>query len=162
MQDQDPYSKLRPAPPTSPDELCRCTVATPTVLRSVLGFNPIACAVCNLEVRPETVPVPVELVEQLASWASFHDCFYRLWLDSGEFELWARDQLSNPQSPVNTRGLVLRGVLEVTRRTYYWWFQDTGEDFFQPLTVCPRCSSPLADRGLVGLVCDQCSILVAN
>lgn len=47
------------------------------------------------------------------------------------------------------------------RRCYYWWFQDTGADDFVPLSKCPACDSPLAGRA-PRLVCEACSIMVAN
>ena len=126
----DRYEKLRPAPPTPSDELCSCREFPPLLLRSVLSSNPVACARCNLEVEPESLSMSSGLVDALAYWRSYHDCFYLLWLDSGEFEAWALAQLSDPRSPVNAKGLALRAVMDGVRRTYYWWFQDTGaEDF---------------------------------
>jgi hypothetical protein len=159
---RDPYWKLRPPEATPPEELCQCSGEPPLLLRSVLGFNPLACAACNREVPPEKISLPPELAEPLAFWGSFHDCFFRLWLDSREFEAWAAAELSDPASPVNRRGLALRERLEPVRRTYYWWFQDPGAESFRPLSECPRCSASLLVRGLVGLVCEECSILVAN
>ena len=160
--DRDPYWKLRPPEPTSAEDLCQCTDAPPLVLRSVLGSNPLGCAVCNGEVAPEKIGLPPELAEPLAFWGSFHDCFFRLWLDSAEFESWAETQLSDPESPVNRRGLALRECLDAVRRTYFSWFQASGAESFRAISECPRCSSPLSERGLVGPVCDQCSILVAS
>jgi predicted nucleic acid-binding Zn ribbon protein len=103
-----------------------------------------------------------QLAEALATWRSFHDCFYKLWLDSGEFEEWARLQLCDPHSPVNARALSLRSELDQVHRTYYWWFQAVGADDFKPLDSCPICRGKLVDVDLVGLVCDTCSVLVAN
>jgi len=158
----DPYSLLRPAPSTRPDELCACDGSPPLLLRSVLGPNPIACARCNLEVPPERLGISAGLAESLARWRTFFDCFYLLWLDSGEFEAWARRELSDPQSPVNQRGLALRAEVEQLRRTYYWWFQDVGADDFRALDHCPVCGNSVSTVGLVGLVCEACSVLVAN
>jgi predicted nucleic acid-binding Zn ribbon protein len=116
-----------------------------------------------LELRPEALAPSAELVDNLASWRDFYGAFYALWLDSAEFETWARSQLADPTGPVNMRGLSLRSQLESNhRKTYYWWFQDTGTDDFEALVACPVCRSCLVDRGLVGLVCDACSVLVAN
>ena len=162
LAEVDPYALLRPAPPTAPDELCVCEGSPPLLLRSDLGPNPMACAKCNLEVAPERLGLSSGLAEALAHWRSFHDCFYLLWLDSGEFEEWARGELSNPQSPVNARGLALRVELEELRRSYYWWFQDVGVDDFLPLHHCPNCRHDLSEVQLVGLVCEGCSVLVGN
>lgn len=162
MSDIDPYWKLRPPPPTPADELCSCSELRCILLRGTFAENPLACAQCNLEVLPERLALPPQLADDLATWRSFHNCFYLLWLDSGEFEAWARAQLSDPQSPVNLRGRSVRAELDRVRRAYYWWFQDTGAEDFVPPTSCPICSAALADTGLVGTVCETCFVLVAN
>jgi ribosomal protein S27AE len=161
MSDSDPYWKLRPMPPTPEDEICACTSSPPVVLQPHLSPNPLSCLVCNLEVPPERIGFSSALAEALAFWRTFHDCFYHLWLDSGEFESWARAQLETPESPVNTRGLRLVAELNRSRRAYYWWFQDSGVETFQPATHCPRCATPLASAGQRWL-CESCSIVVAN
>ena len=162
MSETDPYWKLRPGPSTPPDELCSCAELPSILLRSAFGENPLACAQCNLEVLPERLGLPAQLADDLATWRSFHNCFYLLWLDSGEFEAWAHAQLSDPKSPVNSRGLSLRAELDLVRRAYYWWFQDVGGEDFVPLTACPICSQALTDTGLVGAICETCSVLVAS
>jgi len=81
------------------------------------------------------------MVDALASWRDFHDSFYHLWLDSGEFEDWAAAQLRDPSSPVNTRGLDLARRLSIYHRCYLWWFQDEGAPDWIPPTRCPRCSA---------------------
>lgn len=160
--DSDADWKLRAPRATPPEELCSCEGCPPLLLRSLLGFNPLGCAACNLEVPPERLGISPELAEALAAWRSFHDCFYLLWLDSRDFEDWARNELSNPQSPVNSRGLSLRAQLERVRHAYYLWFQDAGAAGFMPLTSCPACGSRLQEAKLVGSVCESCGILVAN
>jgi hypothetical protein len=126
---------------------------------SRLGPNPIACARCNREVAPERLQLPAALADAVADWRGFHDCFYLLWLDSGEYEDWSLRILSNPTSPVNTRGLSLRAELDLLRRTYFGWFRETATATVEPLSVCPVCSRVLEDRGLVGRVCERCSVL---
>src|SRR6188768_378604 len=116
----DPYEKLRPPPPTPEDELCSCVGSPPIVLQAHLSSNPISCADCNLEVPPEHVGFSEAIAEQIAYWRTFHDCFYMLWLYSGEFEDCAKAQLENPISAVNMRGLELVSDLNTLRRTYYW------------------------------------------
>jgi hypothetical protein len=160
--ESDAHRKLRPQQATPPEERCSCEGCPPLLLRSTLGPNPLSCAACNLEVLPERLGISSELAEALATWRSFHDCFYLLWLDSGEFEDWAWNELSNPRSPVNSRGLSLRAQLEQVRHAYYWWFQEVGGAGFMPLTNCPVCGSRLLDAKLVGNVCESCGILVAN
>src|SRR3989442_641341 len=161
MNLEDPYWKLRPPPPHPLDEICGCPGAPPVVLSPALSCNPIRCADCNLEVPPERLGFSEELAEELAFWTTFHDAFYHLWLDSGEFESWAKSQLSDVASPVSVRGLELCRKLNEIRNCYYWWFQDTADDDFKPMVNCPRCAASLAERKN-RLVCESCKILVAN
>jgi len=95
----DPFWKLRPPPPTPPEELCSCARTSSVVLQSRLGSNPLACLRCNGEVAPERVGFTAALAEELAFWRDFHDAFYTLWLDSGEFEDWARALSRTPEVP---------------------------------------------------------------
>jgi hypothetical protein len=157
----DPYAKLRPPTPTPPEELCSCTEPQAILLRFAFTANPIACTTCNREVCPEVLGLTRELAEHVAYWRAFFEAFYFLWLDSREFESWASAELSNPSSPVNLRGLELRARLEAVRRCYYWWFQDVGADDFIPVTSCPICGLQLTPFDS-WLVCEPCSVLVAN
>jgi len=157
----DPYWKLRPAPPTPDEALCSCAGSPPIMLQAHLSSNPLSCIVCNHEVPPERVGFSEALAEGLAFWQHFHDCFYLLWLDSGEFESWAKTQLEDPASPVNQRALELVSELNAFHRTYHWWFQDTGAEEFLPLSRCPVCHTELVEQH-GRQVCEQCSIVVAN
>src|SRR5262245_33708094 len=115
----DPFWKLRPPPATPEGELCSCSDEPPIVLVGRLGPNPVACLRCNGEVSPERIGLSAEVAEELACWRDFHTAFEHLWLDSGEFESWAKEQLESPASPVNTRGLALAARLDGFRRAYY-------------------------------------------
>ena len=116
----DPYLRLRTPPPTPSDEICRCSDTPPVKLMTALGANPLHCMRCNLEVPPEALPLPIELVGPLADWAQVHDALDRLWLDSGPYEAWALEELINPSSPSNKRGFDIRSDIERVRRCYYW------------------------------------------
>jgi len=164
----DPYLKLRPLPPTHEDEICACTSVTPVLLQPHLSSNPLSCARCNLEVPPDRIGFDGALADELAYWRQFHDCFYFLWLDSGEFEVWAKTHLSDPSSVVNSLGLDLASRVSNFRRCYLWWFQDEGADDWVPASKCPRCAEVLELRfkgerpqGGSLAVCDQCSIALA-
>lgn len=166
MESQDPFWKLRPPEPTPEDEICGCEGTPPIVLQPHLSSNPLTCTVCNLEVPPERIGFSAKLAEALASWQSFHDCFEYLWLDSGEFERWAKAQLCDIDSPVHRRGLGLREQLSRFRPCYYWWFQDSGaeDEDFVPLAECPKCGGQLRELGnrFGWLACEACWIVVAN
>lgn len=165
----DPYLKLRPQPATPPDEICACSSDAPIVLQVHLTPNPLSCARCNLEVPPERIGLDPPLVEAVAAWRAFYQAFDTLWLDSGEHEDWAASHLSNPNSPVNLRGLALVRRLNERRRTYLWWFWPADESGEVAVPAgCPRCSQPLETRfagerpqGGSLLVCDACSIAIA-
>ena len=100
----DPYWQLRPAAPTSDDEVCRCPAGTEVMLRDGLSDNPLFCVACNGEVPPERLGFDARFAEEIANWLSVYDSLYRLWLDSGEYENWAATRLSDPQSQVNRTG----------------------------------------------------------
>jgi hypothetical protein len=158
-EEHDKYWKLKPAPPPVDEELCSCEDDGPIVLQPHLSSNPLACIRCNLEMPPERVGFPESLAEQLCFWQSFHDCFFHLWLDSAEFEFWAKAQLENPKSPVNRRGIEVVQALNEYRRTYYWWFEDVGDDDFMPHACCPVCGGDLQKR-YGRRLCERCSVLI--
>ena len=160
-QEVDPYYQLRPEAVTPEGEICSCGQSRILLLRGGLISNPLACAVCNLEVRPEDVGFDQPLAQELAFWLSFHECFYLLWLDSQEFEEWAFEQLSDPGSPVNSRGMAALKSLSKVSPAYYWWFQDTGRESYMPLSACPLCSQDLSPVGWA-LGCKSCKVFVAN
>jgi hypothetical protein len=131
------------------------------MLQDHLSPVPLACLRCNGEIPPERVGFSEELAESLAFWRDFYRAFYILWLDSGEYESWARAELERPGSPVNVRGLGLVAQLNRHCRTYYWWFQDCTQDAFLPSSACPRCGRELDDC-LGQPVCNPCSIVIPN
>ena len=161
MSENDTYWKLKPRLPTPADEICSCAQAYPIILCYAISDNPIRCANCNLEVPPERLQPNSLLVDDIASWCQFYSCFYNLWLDSGEFEDWARAQLSDPYSPANVRGYEVCSKLSAIRPCYYWWFQDTGVAGFEPINTCPKCNASLIEK-YGRLVCERCSMVVAN
>lgn len=159
---RDPYWKLRPAPATPDDELCKCAEISSLMLQPGIRSNPMSCASCGLEVAPERVGLSEQVADDIARWNSFHEAFFTLWLDSGEFESWAREQLERLDSPVNVRGLEIARRITESRRCYYWYFQDTGVDGWRPLESCPRCAADLGDEVVRWLSCEVCSIIVGN
>jgi hypothetical protein len=84
-----------------------------------------------------------------------------LWLDSGEYEVWALARLEDPGGQVTVRGLELVQELNKYRRAYYWWFEDNTVAGFVPLSRCPRCAANLVAR-LGSSVCEACSIVVPD
>lgn len=161
----DPYLKLRPQPAISSDEQCHCQGHPPIKLMCALNHNPLCCLDCNLEIEPSSVPLPIRLIEPVATWRSSYDAIYRLWVASGDYEDWAKAQLSDITSPINVDGIRLRALIDPVRRCFFWHFQDQSVDSFAPLTHCPNCGSRLSayHRGIfVQYICEQCSIVTVG
>jgi hypothetical protein len=58
-------------------------------------------------------------------------------------------------------GMHVTARLNESRRAYLLWFQEPGEDDFEPLADCPRCGAALVSV-CERLVCEPCSIAVYN
>lgn len=162
----DKYSRLRPQGQIPDSEICKCSDRPPVVLQSHLTNNPISCADCNLEVDLDQLSLSADLADEIADWRRFHDSFYNLWLDSGEFENWAREQLSLADSPVNKRGLVLRNKIATNIECYFWWFVDNSNIDTKSFVKCPKCSEQLTKRqnnyNIDTSVCQHCYIIIAT
>ena len=159
------YSKLHPPPETPEDELCSCDGNKPIKLMYALSYNPLCCIDCNLQVVPETLALNLRLVEAIASWRDVMGAIDHLWLDSGAYEAWAKQQLSTIASPVNQQGLVVCKELDAIRRCYYWYFQDESSEDYEPITHCPNCQQELVgySNGIFRqLLCEQCSIITVG
>src|SRR5512137_808804 len=102
------YFKLQPPLPTPDNELCKCVGNKPIKLICDLGYNPLHCLECNLEIPLKTLILSEELIDAISAWRDVYSALDRLWLDSGEYEGWAKGQLVDISSPVNQRGLALR------------------------------------------------------
>lgn len=161
----NPYFKLRPPAPTFEDELCQCDPPRPIKLMDALRYNPLHCIDCNGEVTPESLALPVDLVEPLARWRSVVQSLYLLWLDSGAYEVWPETELSSITSAVNQQGLAVRALLNPIRRCYFHYFQNQTVDNFIPIQHCPSCGQTLTDypHGIYAqLICEQCSIITVG
>jgi hypothetical protein len=158
---QDPYHKLKPQPPTPADECCQCQELCKLMLQYHLIANPLVCFKCNLEVLPERVGLSEQLAERIAQWNHFYGCFYRLWLDSKEFEAFAQTELENPFSVVNQRSLQLVQVLNQVHRTYLYWFSADGDQRSEIVPHCPNCQREATEQG-ERHVCEFCSITWCN
>ena len=104
------WSLLKPPSPTPPDEICACEGNKPVKLMSALGYNPIHCIDCNLEVDPESLSLSADLIGAIAHWHNIYDAINRLWLGSGDNEDWAKADVST--------GLDMTGW-EFVRSLYY-------------------------------------------
>jgi predicted nucleic acid-binding Zn ribbon protein len=81
-----------------------------------------------------------------------------LWLNSGEYEDWAKDRLLDRDGQVNRHGFEIVERLSHIAKTYYLWFRDSLDDE-QP-SQCPLCGAPLESiEGCIFLLCEHCRIL---
>ncbi len=134
-------------------------------LMFALGFNPVHCLDCNLEIEPEELDLSTDVVEDLASWNGIYGAIERLWLDSRGYEDWAARELRDMQSEINIRGLELRTRLEAVARCYYWYHHDESQAEYGTISSCPSCGGALQvyDAGTFSqLLCEDCRIVAAG
>ncbi len=147
------YQRLRP---WTDIEVCDCPSVNGLLLVDLLTDNPLHCAFCRKEVDPERLQLTIEETEAVARWFSSADALYRLWLDSGEYENFAKCCLLDPKGQVNRDGIAIARILSSRIPTRLWFFSDTDDGV---PTNCPICSEPL-DLGVkwgTGL-CRVCQI----
>ncbi len=151
----DKYAKLRPC---SDQETCECKEISGIFLLDILSENPLYCSDCRKEIEPARLDLDAELIDKIANWLSAFDALYKLWLDSGEYEVWAKEKLLDKKGQVNQDGMFLARKLSEKYPTSYWWFWDTddGEPEF-----CPNCDCNLQDDFRWGTGnCRKCKIMI--
>jgi predicted nucleic acid-binding Zn ribbon protein len=147
-------------------ELCECPGPTALKLMTALSSDPLHCVTCNLVVPLDRLELDDGLRDDLRRWGALVSALDYLWIDSGDYELWALHELSDVESAINRRGLALRARIDGDREVYYWFFQDESLDEFHSIERCPACRQPLREyrgQGLFRqLVCADCRILTAG
>jgi len=133
--------QIKGAPP--PDEVCRCSAETPLHLRYEFSEFPLFCTECTGQVFPTALHLSEELAQDLVSWRTVYAALYDLWLDSSDYEAFARAALLDPSGDVNRRGLALAAKLSKQRPTYYWWFSEGADSAPQQ---CPVCHSQMTEH----------------
>jgi len=133
----DAYDKLRP---WTEIEACKCASVEGLFVVDLLTDNPLHCDFCRKEVDPERLKLTVEETESVARWFSTASALYRLWLDSGESEEYAKARLLDPNGQVNRDGLHVARTLPAKIPTRFWFFRDTDDG--EP-THCPICLNKL-------------------
>ena len=129
----DAYQRLRP---NTEIEACDCGTINGLLLVDLLSDNPLHCDFCRKEVDPERLQLSVEETESVAAWFSVADALYRLWLDSGEYERYAKQCLLDPNGEVNRHGLAIANMLSSRIPTRMWFFSDIDDGI---PTTCPIC-----------------------
>lgn len=131
------YDRLRP---WTEIEACECASVNGLFLVDLLTDNPLHCDFCRKEVDPERLELTVDETESVARWRSAANALYRLWLDSGEYEEYAKARLLDPIGQVNRDGLKVARTLSSRIPTRLWLFHDTDDG--DP-THCPICGDAL-------------------
>jgi hypothetical protein len=130
------------------------------ILCDTLTENPLQCLACRGEVAPERIGFEEQLADAIAHWRGLHRSLYLLWLDSGEYESWARDRLLDRNGRVNMLGREIVVELNQFVRAYYYWFSDAEVDVQNSPSICPCCGDSLeSSEGRRFLKCDHCSII---
>ena len=156
------FDKLGPAPATPSEDLCSCTTPHAWKLMYALGSNPIACASCNLEVRIEALNFPNDLFDATAHWCSIWGSLFKLWLSSGEYEEFARNELLDLNSPANKEGLELSKAISQFHPCHYQAFEEQDSEDWKPRSTCPICEAglnPFSPGKTNHSACHPCNIL---
>jgi predicted nucleic acid-binding Zn ribbon protein len=137
MDANDMYKKLRP---WTDIESCECVSVKSLLLIDLLTDNPIHCGDCRSEIDPERLHLTAEETDNIARWFSSVRALYRLWLDSREYEHYAKAGLLDPQGQVNVDGRKIACELSERWPTKLWFFHDSDDG--EP-THCPVCKNQL-------------------
>src|SRR5688572_28459212 len=129
----DAYSKLRPI---TEIERCECPAVTGLFLVYLLFRNPICCSSCRKELDPERLGLSAPEVDAIARCFSVYGSLYKLWIDSGEYEQYAKQQLIATHGQVNLQGMQIAREMTKKMPTHYWWFCDTDDGTPES---CPSC-----------------------
>ena len=158
------YSKLRPPKATSKKEICSCKRRTALKLMgSILFFNPIHCVDCNLEIKPESLDLNQKVIDEIVYWSQLYGAIDELWLDSGNYEKWAKEELTNIKSSVNQLGLAANKSLNKLHKSYYFYFQDSSDKKHKPLEYCPNCNkkmNEISNNKFRQRYCNKCNIII--
>ncbi len=147
------YNKLRPI---TEIESCTCDTVTALMLVDLLTDNPIHCASCRREVDPARINLTQAETEDIAHWYSAASSLYKLWLDSGEYEAYAKQCLIDPNGQINRRGRELAISLSAHHPTEFWFFHDADDG---TPTHCPVCKAELDTNVMWGAgTCQSCRI----
>ena len=151
----DAYERLRPCIDV---RRCDCLQIEQLLLVYTLTDNPIQCFRCKGIVDPEIISLSVGQVEAVASWGRVFGALYDLWLASGEYEVWAKEQLLRREGQVNVQGMAARAALSEILPTFYWWFHDSDD----PVpTSCPWCGGEVVPATRHGeRQCSSCWIVI--
>jgi predicted nucleic acid-binding Zn ribbon protein len=149
----NPYDLLRP---DTPQEQCECDWLDQVVMVNLLTDNPLHCIRCRKEIEPERLPLTSDEIREIAGWNSIANALYKLWLDSTEYETYAKEKLLDPNGHVNQRGIAAARCLSSKIPTWFWFFRDADDGIPDK---CPLCGDALdADVQWAERRCTKCKV----
>ncbi len=151
-------SKFSVPDATPRNEICTCTDREYLLVMYSLGFNPIHCIGCNLEIDPATLLLPDLTVDALYYWNHLYAAIERLWLDSDEYESWAAEAQTNIFGRVNVLGLEATNLLNKQYSTLYS-IRVKQSSSLPP--TCPGCGNSMENRRFrefERFICQSCHL----
>jgi hypothetical protein len=140
---------------------CRCAGTSPLRLMWALDPDVVWCIRCNAPVKRATHFFRPAAKNSLGRWKAEFESIYRLWLESGDYESWARRQLTSLAAPINRTGLKLvRANSKLDGRKLYYYF-DQFLDRPVRARKCPACGGALniVQGRSLGL-CSRCLLAI--
>ena len=138
--------------------VCNCDQIKSLFLLSMLSDNPIYCGECRQEADPNKLGFDKNEIDKMNSWHLVAGSLYKLWIDSGEYEEYAKACLTDPFGEINTDGIDLAKDLSNKIPTKFWMFSDTEDG---TPTHCPICKNGLNLDVRWGTgCCEKCSIQI--
>src|SRR5690242_17281213 len=95
------FDKLRPF---TGFQFCDCHELSELLLVHTLTDNPIHCFHCKGAIDPQRLGLSSKQIDLVAAWHEQFRALYALWLDSGEYESWAKARLLDVYGQVNRSG----------------------------------------------------------
>jgi len=149
------YEILRPS---LEYDTCECESIKGLLVVYTLSSSPIHCSECRGIADAERLVLTPEIVDATFRWQGAFGALYDLWLDSGEYEQWAKERMLDPLGQVNIDGISLAKELTKFLPTRYWWFHDTDDPF---PSSCPNCNAALQPAGKFGdFLCTRCPVVI--
>ena len=148
---------LSPPAPTPKGEFCECSDPPLMILPGISAYNPFRCLTCRKEFDPKRLRIDTSLLPKLQLWRDNFNALDQLWLGS-EYSDWALEKLSNSDSSVNLLGRQLCAMISEFHTCYYYYFEDTNEDW-TPRETCPQCASALAEASAEEQICSTCRLV---
>ncbi|MCA9210093.1 MAG: DUF2310 family Zn-ribbon-containing protein [Planctomycetales bacterium] len=142
--------------PPAAQEQCECESLEQIVMVNLLTDNPLHCIKCRKEISPERLPLTSDEIREIAGWNSIANALYKLWLDSTEYEAFAKEKLLDPNGHVNQRGILAARSISSKIPTWFWFFRDADD---RMPDRCPLCGVTLdADVQWAERRCTKCMV----